>query len=182
MAQNGQVSGLPAIVVMGVSGSGKSTLARHLAEALAVPFLEGGEYHSVSNVQKMAAGIALDDDDRWPWLESLGRAIGAAVARHGQVVATCSALKLAYRERLRQSAAVPVLFVCLRADVALLGSRISTRSGHFFPPSLLSSQLAALEPPDPSEGALCLDSGEPTVSLLAAVRAALAEWGESIPT
>lgn len=181
MAQNGQVSGLPAIVVMGVSGSGKSTLARHLAEALAVPFLEGDEYHSVSNVQKMAAGIALDDDDRWPWLESLGRAIGAAVARHGQVVATCSALKLAYRERLRQSAAVPVLFVCLRADVALLGSRIGTRSGHFFPPALLSSQLVALEPPDPSEGALCLDSGEPMESLLAAVRAALDERGERTP-
>ena len=180
MAPRDRVCEPLAIVVMGVSGSGKSTLASRLAESLSVPFLEGDEYHPVHNVERMAAGIALEDDDRWPWLEGLGRALGAAVARHGRAVATCSALKRAYRERLRQSAAVPVLFVCLHADTGLICARISSRRGHFFPPSLLSSQLAALEPPHPSEDALCLDSGEPIDTLLTAVRTALAKRGERL--
>lgn len=173
MSDDGKDRRLSALVVMGVSGSGKSTLGRRLAEALQAPFLEGDEYHSVANVEKMKAGMALEDDDRWPWLESLGRTIGRAVVEHGRVVAACSALKRVYRDRLRQTSGVPLLFVCLRADALLLDARIGTRRGHFFPSSLLSSQLATLEQPHTSEDALCLDSGEPIESLLAAVLAEL---------
>jgi len=98
---------------MGVSGSGKSTLAAALAGAIHCPFLEGDEFHSPEAVRKMGAGTPLTDDDRWPWLERLGRAIATAAASDGVAVASCSALKRIYRDRLRQSIAVPVYFVLL---------------------------------------------------------------------
>jgi len=90
------------IGVMGVSGSGKTTLARGLAQRLGWPFLEGDEFHPAANVEKMARGIPLDDDDRWPWLERLGEAIAQTRTNHRDlgVVVACSALKQAYRDRL----------------------------------------------------------------------------------
>lgn len=162
------------VIVMGVSGSGKSTVGRHLAQLLDAPFLEGDQYHPVRNLEKMSAGIALEDDDRWPWLESLGHTVGGVVREHGLAVTACSALKRSYRERLRHSAAVPLFFVCLTADPKVLSSRMNTRSGHFMPASLLASQLATLEPPDASEDALCVDSGEPLAVLLTTIKTALA--------
>ena len=149
-----------AVIVMGVSGSGKSTLAAALAGALRCPFLEGDEFHSPEAVQKMRAGTPLTDDDRWPWLERLGRAIGSAATSDGIAVASCSALKKIYRDRLRQSIAVPVHFVLLDPGRDELERRMTARTGHFMPPTLLTSQLNTLERPQPDERALALDGSD----------------------
>lgn len=171
----GNQSAACAIVVMGVSGSGKSSLGCRLAEALNAPFVEGDAYHSAHDLQKMRQGNPLTDQDRWPWLERLGRAIADELKQHGRVVAACSALKRAYRERLRLSAGVPIVFICLRADARLLSARLNARKEHFFPASLLSTQLSALELPDSSEDAIILDAGKSAEDLAAAALSALSE-------
>ncbi|GGE74365.1 gluconokinase [Sphingomonas prati] len=157
-----------AIVAMGVSGSGKSTLAACLAERLACPFLEGDAFHGEANVAKMRAGHPLTDDDRWPWLDRLGAAIGAGARDGGIVVATCSALKRSYRQRLESAAGVPLLFVLLDGDAGALAGRIEHRPGHYMPASLLDSQIATLERPAPDERAVTLDAGRPQDALCSA--------------
>lgn len=147
----------PAIVIMGVSGSGKSTLATVLAAKLGCPFLEGDDFHSAANVAKMRGGEPLTDADRWPWLDRLGAAIGAAAARDGITVATCSALKRVYRDRLRTAIALPTAFVLVTAGRGELARRLTARHGHYMPATLLDSQLAILERPDAEELALTLD-------------------------
>lgn len=146
-----------AIVTMGVSGCGKSTLGALLAHRLDCAFLEGDAFHDEAAVAKMRGGQPLTDDDRWPWLDRLGLAIRETLASEGQVVAACSALRLRYRERLRAAIAAPVRFVLLDLDRDELHRRLTQRPGHYMPPSLLDSQLATLERPDPSEGVLSLD-------------------------
>ena len=158
------------IVIMGVSGSGKSTIGRALAAALKAPFLEGDEYHPAANLAKMSAGIPLQDDDRWPWLDALGAALGAQIREQGLAVCACSALKRSYRDRLRLKADVPLLIVALQADFELIRQRLATRSGHFMPASLLSSQLATLELPDASEQALLLAGDAPLDRIVPAVK------------
>ena len=145
------------IVVMGVSGSGKSTVGSAIAQALDCPFLEGDAFHPAANVAKMASGIPLDDEDRWPWLDALGAALGRAAHEQGQAVAACSALKRAYRDRLRAAAGGPILLICLGGERAILRERMQARIDHYMPASLLDSQLATLEPPAAEEGALMLD-------------------------
>ena len=135
----------PAIIVMGVSGSGKSTVELGLAQRLNCPYLEGDEFHLPSSVEKMAAGVALDDQDRWPWLSQLAAEIGKLIVRHGRVVATCSALKRKYRDWLRLEIGGPVAFIHLVAEPARLADRIASRDRHYMPGSLLQSQLRALE-------------------------------------
>ncbi len=135
-------------IIMGVSGCGKSHLGRALTATLPnAIFLEGDEFHPAANIAKMAAGVPLTDADRAGWLDDLGRAI--AHARQTQLtIASCSALRRAYRERLL--ALSPGLhFVYLHGERPLLLERLQTRT-HFMPPSLLDSQLATLEPPDPA--------------------------------
>ena len=158
-----------AIVVMGVSGSGKSTLSARLGAALGCPVLEGDAFHSAENVAKMQAGHPLTDADRWPWLDRLGAALGAAAldAPGGVAVAACSALKRSYRERLSAASAVPLLFVLLDTGEAEIARRMRTRSGHYMPPSLLGSQLATLERPTPDEPAVTLDASRPVDALTA---------------
>ncbi len=153
-------SGL-AIIVMGVSGSGKSTLGALLASRLECPFLEGDGFHDTHAIAKMSAGQPLDDDDRWPWLDRLGSAVGAAAASEGRAVAACSALRRSYRERLRGVIAAPTRFVLLDASHDELRRRLTDRSGHYMPASLLHSQLATLEHPDADEAALTLDAVAP---------------------
>jgi len=150
---------------MGVSGSGKSTLGSALARALDCGFLEGDQFHSDAAVARMASGIPLTDEDRWPWLDRLGQAIGAKVTAEGIVVAACSALRRVYRERLRKAIGAPVSFVLMDADRDELMRRMTGRTGHYMPPSLLESQLNTLERPDPDEGILALDSRQPVTSL-----------------
>jgi gluconokinase len=160
-------TGPKAVIVMGVSGSGKSTLGAALARELECEFLEGDQFHSPEAVARMACGIALTDEDRWPWLDRLGQAIGAKVATEGIVVAACSALRRVYRERLRKAIGAPVSFVLMDADRDELMRRMTGRTGHYMPPSLLDSQINTLERPDPDEGILALDSRQPVTSLCA---------------
>ncbi|PTR09711.1 gluconokinase [Novosphingobium sp. GV055] len=164
-----------AIVVMGVSGSGKSTLGAALAARLDCPFLEGDGFHSAANVAKMREGIALTDADRWPWLDHLGAAMGQAVRQGGVVVAACSALKRAYRERLATAAAEPIAFALLDAPLAELARRMGNRPGHYMPPSLLDSQLDTLERPGADEPALTLDSTQGQDRLADAILAWIAQ-------
>lgn len=143
---------------MGVSGSGKSTLGALLARRLDCPFLEGDDFHDARAVAKMRAGQPLVDDDRWPWLDRLGSAVGEALASRGRVVAACSALRRSYRERLRQVIAGPVGFVLLDAGRDELLRRLTQRSDHYMPASLLESQLATLERPHADEAVITLDA------------------------
>ncbi len=149
------------LVVMGVSGTGKSTLGATLAAHLGRPFLEGDAFHPPANVAKMAAGVALTDDDRLPWLDALAAAMSRHAAAGRSTVVACSALRRAYRDRLR-AAPGRVRFVHVTVTPDELARRMSARPGHFMPPSLLASQLATLEPLAPDEDGLTLASrGDP---------------------
>jgi carbohydrate kinase (thermoresistant glucokinase family) len=144
------------LIVMGVSGSGKSTVAEALQARLGWPFQEGDALHPASNVQKMHAGIALDDADRAPWLAAVKSWIDARVAAGGPGLITCSALKRSYRDGL--IAGRPrVRLLYLRGDPAVLEAHIEHRTGHFMPGSLLQSQLDTLEEPAPDEKPIVVD-------------------------
>jgi gluconokinase len=150
------MAGRQVTIVMGVAGAGKSTFADALAEREGALLIEGDDLHSDEARAKMAAGIPLTDEDRWPWLDRIADAVNAA-RRERPVVATCSALRRAYRDRLRASIATPLRFIFLDIAEAELVHRLAQRRGHYMPPALLQSQLAALEPPD----------GEPDVERIA---------------
>jgi gluconokinase len=142
----------PQLVVMGVSGSGKSTVGAALARRLGVPFVDADDLHPRANVEKMARGEPLDDADRLPWLD----AVGTWLAEHRDGgIASCSALRRAYRDRLR-SHADGVHFLHLAGSRELVARRQADRPGHFMPASLLASQYAALEPLQPDEPGLTL--------------------------
>lgn len=138
------------VVVMGVCGCGKTTVGRALARALDYEFLDADDFHPEANVAKMAKGVALTDDDRWPWLDRLVAAVRERAASGRGVVLACSALKEAYRARLRRGTDAPDEFklVYLKGDAATIALRLGARSGHYMPASLLASQFAALEEPD----------------------------------
>jgi carbohydrate kinase (thermoresistant glucokinase family) len=148
------------LIVMGVSGSGKTTIAKDLASRLGWPFLEGDDLHPPANVQKMHAGIPLNDSDRKPWLDAIAAWIDARRAAGEPGVLTCSALKHAYRKIL-VGAREHVRLVYLKGDKALIARRLSERKGHFMPPSLLDSQFSTLEEPTPDEDPITvkLDGG-----------------------
>ncbi|MFT4012909.1 MAG: gluconokinase [Paracoccus sp. (in: a-proteobacteria)] len=150
------MSGLQHIVVMGVSGAGKSTTGAALAQHLGWPFVEGDSFHPASNVQKMAAGHPLDDADREPWLKALAVEIGRFEALGQCAIIGCSSLKRRYRDILRQGAP-RVRFLHVHGSEALLTERLGNRAGHFFPPQLLASQLATLEPLQPDEDGVVVD-------------------------
>jgi gluconokinase len=136
------------LVMMGVSGSGKTSVGRRLAEAFGWPFIEGDDFHPPENVAKMAAGIALDDADRWPWLDRLADEIGAIAARGDNAVVACSALKQSYRDRLISKAPPgAVRFVHLTGTYDEIAARLAKRKHRYMPASLLASQFATLEPP-----------------------------------
>ena len=138
------------IIVMGVSSSGKSSVGQAIARRLHVPFLDGDGYHPEANVEKMRAGIPLNDEDRWPWLERLARALHEAAERKGASVGACSALKRAYRDFLAQQAGEPITFVYLDGSREIIGERMARRHHEYMPTSLLDSQFATLEIPDPA--------------------------------
>lgn len=167
-----------AIVVMGVAGSGKTVVGEAIAERLGWPILEADVFHPKANVDKMASGVPLNDDDRWPWLDAIGQAIGET---GGGVIATCSALRRVYRERLAAAAARPLMFVFLDGSRETLASRIGGRKGHFMPPALLDSQLATLEPPDGDEPAVRISVEPPVEVVVDTTLKALRDKGLTTP-
>lgn len=158
-----------ALVVMGVSGAGKTTVGRALAAALGWPFVEGDELHPAANIARMSAGTPLTDADRAPWLAAVAAAIGDHEERAVDVVVTCSALRRAYRDRLR-AGHPSVRFLHLTADAAVLRARLAHRTGHFLPATLLASQLATLEPLAPDEPGWTVPSDAPLPELVRLVR------------
>jgi gluconokinase len=146
------------LVVMGVSGSGKSTVASLLAERLGWTFEEGDSLHPIANVEKMAAGTALTDDDRWPWLAKVADWIDGRLDAGENGIITCSALKRSYRNALGRRGS-GIEFVYLEVPKRELEERVQNRPGHFMPASLLDSQLETLEPPTATEPAIRVDAG-----------------------
>ena len=141
------------IVVMGVSGSGKSTVGAALAQRLRVPFADADDFHPPANIAKMTAGEALNDDDRYPWLEAIGEWL--AGHRQGGVM-SCSALKRKYRDQLRNHCA-DVEFLHLSGAPDTIGKRQASRPGHFMPASLVASQFETLEPLGGDERGTAID-------------------------
>lgn len=144
----------PVLVFMGPAGTGKSTVAGMLAGRLGWDFQEGDDLHPAENVAKMASGHALNDDDRWPWLDRVAGWIDGQIAAGKPGVITCSALKRSYRDVLRRD---EVTFVLLMGDPAIVLERLLRRQGHYMPPSLLTSQFDTLEIPDADEQAIRID-------------------------
>jgi gluconokinase len=138
------------VIVMGVSGAGKSTVAEGLAAAMGWVMAEGDDFHSAANKQKMASGVPLTDEDRWPWLRSIGEWMDDRLRAGQSAVVTCSALRRSYRDFLRDGRP-RVRFCELDAPEGLIAHRLQTRRGHYMPASLLPSQLATLEPLEPDE-------------------------------
>jgi gluconokinase len=153
------------VIVMGPSGAGKSTVGRALAAALGWEFLEGDDFHPPANLAKMSSGRPLDDRDRAPWLARLVTEIRARLDAGQDAVLACSALKASYRRQLVVDERVRL--VNLQASPELLAERLRARPSHFMPPSLLQSQLAALEPP---AGAIDVDAGRPLDELVHELR------------
>ncbi|BBY61047.1 gluconokinase [Mycolicibacterium sarraceniae] len=156
-------AGMPLpIVVMGVSGSGKSTVGAALAQRLRAPFADADDFHPPANIAKMTAGHPLDDDDRYPWLESIGQWL--AEHRDGGVM-SCSALKRIYRDQLRQHCA-DVRFLHLSGTEDVVARRQASRPGHFMPASLVHSQFETLEPLDPDEHGFSIDVDQSIDSII----------------
>jgi gluconokinase len=156
------------VVLMGVCGSGKTTVGQALAERLHWRFFDADDFHPQANVEKMARGMPLTDDDRWPWFD---RIVGELKRQHAagtHVVVACSALKQVYRERLAQAG--DVRFAYLKGSAATIAPRLAGRSGHFMPASLLTSQFATLEEPS---AAIVVDVAEPVEAQVAAITRAL---------
>jgi gluconokinase len=165
-----EITGRPILIVMGVAGTGKSTLAGLLAERLNWELQEGDDLHPPANVAKMSAGIPLDDDDRWPWLDAIAAWIKVKTKSGEPGIVTCSALKKSYRDRLRGP---NVIFVFINGPRAVIEARMASRKRHYMPLSLLESQLAALEPPTSGENVLEVDLAAPPEEEAAAVLNAL---------
>jgi gluconokinase len=156
------------LVVMGVSGCGKSSVGEALAERLGIPYRDGDDLHPAANVEKMRAGQPLTDEDRWPWLDR----VAGTLRDEGPAIIGCSALKRAYRDRIREGAGGLVTFLHLSGSREVIAARMGARKGHYMPVSLLDSQFAALEPPGPEE-AITLDIAQPLPKLIEAALARL---------
>lgn len=137
------------IIAMGVSSSGKTTVGQSIARRLHAPFLDGDDYHPEANVEKMRRSIPLEDADRWPWLERYGKALTEAADKKDVAIGACSALKKSYRDYITEQAGEPLLFVYLDGTREVIGERMAKRKHKYMPLSLLDSQFATLEVPDP---------------------------------
>ncbi|HEY3660882.1 MAG TPA: gluconokinase [Candidatus Udaeobacter sp.] len=145
------------IIIFGVSGVGKTTIGKLLARERGWSFIEADDFHSAANIEKMRSGHSLTDEDRWPWLDCLRKQIERSLSAGKNAVLACSALKRAYRDRLRVSDEIE--FVFLRADYALVEKQLRSRHGHFMNANLLESQFHDLEEPQPHEHVLTIQFG-----------------------
>ena len=151
------------VVVMGVAGTGKTTIGPLLAARLGVPYAEGDDFHPQANIAKMSAGHPLTDDDRWPWLDAIGR---WAHERHGLGgVVSSSALKRSYRDILVHGRD-DIRIVFLNGTQDLIADRLAARKGHFMPPGLLTSQFKTLEPPQPAERPITVSIDAPVEAIV----------------
>ena len=137
-----------ALVVMGVSGSGKTTAGVAIAKATGAAFFDGDDLHDPAARAKMTAGIALDDADRAPWLDRIGALLADGAAHPAGAIVACSALRRAYRDRLRARVGPSLRFLFLKGDKATMRARVAGRKRHFMPASLIDSQFATLELPE----------------------------------
>ncbi|MBW8807119.1 MAG: carbohydrate kinase [Catenulispora sp. 13_1_20CM_3_70_7] len=161
----------PVLLVTGVSGSGKTTIGSLLAGRLGWEYAEADAFHPAANIAKMAAGHPLTDEDRWPWLDAIGAWIDAVGVKGRPGVVTSSALKRVYRDRLR-AGRPQVRLIFLDVDRDTVARRLTARNGHFFPPELLDSQFADLEPPTADEHPVRADvKGEPLAIVEKLIRA-----------
>jgi carbohydrate kinase (thermoresistant glucokinase family) len=149
------------LVVMGVSGCGKSSVGELLAQKIGAVFIDGDDLHPASNKEKMSSGIPLNDDDRLPWLQSVGKTL------QGQenIVVACSALKKSYRDKILAQAPT-TRFIHLHGSKELLLGRLGYRTSHFMPLSLLDSQLQTLEMMDSSEPGKVFDVAKPVGEII----------------
>jgi len=146
------------IIIFGVSGAGKTTVGKLLASELGWRFIEADDFHSAANIEKMRNGRPLTDADRWPWLDCLRRQIERSLCAGENAVLACSALKRVYRDRLRVSDEVKLVF--LRGDQALIEKQLRSRHGHFMDANLLQSQFDDLDEPQPDEKVLTIELGQ----------------------
>lgn len=164
------------VVLMGVAGAGKTTVGKRLAAQLDWSFRDADDLHQLASIERMSGGLPLRDEDRAPWLHALARLIGSHVQTTRPLVLACSALGRAHREALLSDVEEAVLgtavrFVHLRADPEVLAERLAQRTGHFFPPSLLASQLARLELSDDGDTKLLeVDATQPVDDVVAEIR------------
>jgi len=169
----------PLLVIMGVAGSGKTTLGTALSQRLGTSFADADSFHNAANIAKMSAGIALDDDDRQPWLRALSEWLAGRVTTGG--VLCCSALKHAYRNVLRE-ASPTLTFVHLNPDLEVVRRRMAARPAHFMPVSLIDSQFDALEPLAANENGITLSIDVPIDELVASCLTAVLPVGEGTDT
>ena len=134
------------VILMGVSGCGKTTIGQILSGKLGWPLFDADEFHSAASIEKMRAGIALDDADRWPWLDRMNAMLRERDARGASVLLACSALKQAYRDRLSKGIA-EIRWIYLKGEFELIRKRLEARKGHYMKAGLLESQFATLEEP-----------------------------------
>jgi len=159
------------VIIFGVSGAGKTTVGKLLSRELGWDFIEADDFHPQTNINKMRSGHPLTDEDRWPWLERLRQQIERSLDAGENAVLACSALKRAYRDRLRVSDEVK--FVFLRGDYVLVERQLRNRHGHFMNRRLLRSQFADLEEPGPDEDALTIKLGRTPEELVTEIKTKL---------
>jgi gluconokinase len=159
------------VIIFGVSGAGKTTIGKLLVRELGWRFIEADDFHPATNMEKMRSGQSLTDKDRWPWLERLRQQIERSLAAGQNAVLACSALKRAYRDRLRVSEAVK--FVFLRGDYGLIERQLRSRHGHFMNATLLQNQFDDLEQPQPDENVLTVELEQMPQQLVERIKAKL---------
>ena len=167
----GQNNNSVVIIICGVTGAGKTTIGQLLAQELEWEFYDADDFHSAANISKLKVGVPLTDEDRQPWLDKLREFIAECLLAGKNAVLACSALKKAYRGRLRVSEGVK--FVFLRGNRKRIVDQLRRRRGHFMNPALLSSQFEDLEEPQPSERVLSLELGRSPRELVESIKTKL---------